>query len=84
MECLDKVVAGPRYHRVCTPQGSPWGVQCFGGRGRNALDSAVSVDLQALPWRFLSRAGLRNLLRGRVGRQFFDLAVVGLVLRRER
>jgi SAM-dependent methyltransferase len=36
-----------------------------------------------LPWRFFSRAGLRNLLRGRVGRPFFDLAVVGLVLRRE-
>jgi ubiquinone/menaquinone biosynthesis C-methylase UbiE len=39
---------------------------------------------EALPWRFFSRAGLRNLLRGRIGRPFFDLAVVGLVLRRER
>jgi SAM-dependent methyltransferase len=39
---------------------------------------------EALPWRFFSRAGLHNLLRGRLGRPFFDLAVVGLVLRRER
>jgi SAM-dependent methyltransferase len=39
---------------------------------------------EALPWRFYSRAGLRNLLRGRIGRPFFDLAVIGLVLRRER
>lgn len=38
----------------------------------------------ALPWRFLSRTGMRNLLRGRIGRPFFDLAVVGLVLRRGR
>jgi SAM-dependent methyltransferase len=38
----------------------------------------------ALPWHFFSRAGLRNLLRGRIGRPFFDLAVVGLALRRER
>jgi SAM-dependent methyltransferase len=37
---------------------------------------------ELLPWRFLSRAGLRNLLRGRIGRPFFDLTVVGLVLRK--
>jgi len=37
-----------------------------------------------LPWRFFSRAGLKNLLRGKIGRPFFDLAVVGLVLRRDR
>jgi SAM-dependent methyltransferase len=37
-----------------------------------------------LPWRFYSRAGLANLLRGRLGRPFFDLAVVGLVLDRDR
>lgn len=36
-----------------------------------------------LPWRFVSRAGLKNLLRGRIGRPFFDLTVVGLVLRKE-
>jgi SAM-dependent methyltransferase len=39
---------------------------------------------ELLPWRYFSRAGLRNLLRGRLGRPFFDLAVVGMVLRRER
>ena len=38
---------------------------------------------ELLPWRFFSRAGLSNLLRGRLGRPFFDLAVVGLVLRKE-
>ena len=37
---------------------------------------------ELLPWRFLSRAFLQNLLRGRVGRPFFDLSVVGLVLDR--
>lgn len=36
-----------------------------------------------LPWRFISRAGLKNLLRGRVGRPFFDLSVIGLILRKE-
>jgi SAM-dependent methyltransferase len=35
-----------------------------------------------LPWRFVSRAGLKNLMRGRIGRPFFDLAVIGLVLRK--
>lgn len=39
---------------------------------------------ELLPWRFVSRAGLRNLLRGRLGRPFFDLAVVGLVLEKPR
>jgi len=38
---------------------------------------------ELLPWRFVSRAGLRNLLRGRIGRPFFDLTVIGLVLRKE-
>ena len=38
---------------------------------------------EMLPWRFVSRAGLKNLLRGRLGRPFFDLAVIGLVLRKE-
>jgi SAM-dependent methyltransferase len=33
-----------------------------------------------LPWRIISRASLQNLRRGRLGRPFFDLAVVGLVL----
>ena len=31
---------------------------------------------ELLPWRFISRASLQNLLRGRIGRPFFDLAVV--------
>ena len=44
----DPGVAGPRYHTVCRLQGSPWGLRCFRGQGRNALDPAVSVDLQAL------------------------------------
>jgi SAM-dependent methyltransferase len=39
---------------------------------------------ELLPWRFISRAGLTNLLQGRIGRPFFDLAVVGLVLQKER
>jgi SAM-dependent methyltransferase len=39
---------------------------------------------ELLPWRFVSRAGLKNLLRGRLGRPFFDLAVIGLVLQKER
>jgi SAM-dependent methyltransferase len=38
---------------------------------------------ELLPWRFFSRAGLKNLLRGRIGRPFFNLAVVGLVLRKD-
>jgi len=38
---------------------------------------------ELLPWRFVSRAGLRNLLRGRIGRPFFDLTVIGLVLRKD-
>jgi len=37
---------------------------------------------ELLPWRFISRASLKNLLRGKLGRPFFDLAVVGLVLRK--
>jgi SAM-dependent methyltransferase len=37
---------------------------------------------ELLPWRFISRVGLKNLLRGKFGRPFFDLAVVGLVLRK--
>ena len=37
-----------------------------------------------LPWRILSRASLTNLLRGRIGRPFFDLAVVGLVHHKSR
>jgi len=37
---------------------------------------------ELLPWRFVSRAWLRNALRGRIGRPFFDLAVVGLVLQK--
>jgi len=38
---------------------------------------------ELLPWRFFSRAGLKHVLRGKIGRPFFDLAVVGLVLRKE-
>lgn len=34
---------------------------------------------ELLPWGFLSRATLQNLKRGRIGRPFFDLAVVGVV-----
>ncbi len=37
---------------------------------------------ELLPWRFISRASLKNLLRGKFGRPFFDLAVVGLALRK--
>jgi SAM-dependent methyltransferase len=37
---------------------------------------------ELLPWRIISRATLQNLLRGRFGRPFFDLAVVGLALRK--
>jgi 2-polyprenyl-3-methyl-5-hydroxy-6-metoxy-1,4-benzoquinol methylase len=36
-----------------------------------------------LPWRIISRASLQNLRRGRIGRPFFDLAVVGLALRKQ-
>jgi len=64
--------------------------------GRQYFDSAVLAESEdvlrtrwfrtyqpeLLPWRFVSRAGLRNLLRGKIGRPFFDLAVVGLVLRK--
>jgi SAM-dependent methyltransferase len=35
---------------------------------------------ELLPWRFVSRSGLKNMLRGRFGRPFYDLAVIGLVL----
>jgi SAM-dependent methyltransferase len=65
-------------------------------QGRQFFDGAVLADSEEvlrtrwfrtyqpelLPWHFVSRAGLRNLLRGRIGRPFFDLAVVGLVLRK--
>jgi SAM-dependent methyltransferase len=34
---------------------------------------------ELLPWRIVSRATLRNLMRGRIGRPFFDLAVIGVV-----
>ena len=37
---------------------------------------------ELLPWRFISRASLKNLLRGKLGRPFFDLAIAGLVLRK--
>jgi len=39
---------------------------------------------ELLPWRIISRASLRNLRRGRIGRPFFDLAVVGMVLEKSR
>ena len=39
---------------------------------------------ELLPWRFFSRAGVSNLLRGKLGRPFFDLAVIGLVLHKQR
>ena len=35
---------------------------------------------ELLPWRFVSRSSLKNMLRGRFGRPFYDLAVIGLVL----
>ena len=35
---------------------------------------------ELLPWRRIPRAGLAGLLRGRLARPFFDLAVAGLVL----
>ena len=35
---------------------------------------------ELLPWRRISKTGLANLRRGRLGRPFFDLAVVGLIL----
>jgi len=35
---------------------------------------------ELLPWRFVSRSSLKNLLRGKFGRPFYDLAVIGLVL----
>jgi len=35
---------------------------------------------QLLPWRRISRAGLRNILRGSMRRPFFDLAVIGLTV----
>jgi SAM-dependent methyltransferase len=34
---------------------------------------------ELLPWRMFSRATLDGLKRGRIGRPFFDLAVVGVV-----
>ncbi len=37
---------------------------------------------ELLPWGFASRAWLSGLRRGRLGRPFFDLAVVGMALRR--
>lgn len=63
---------------------------------RSLLDEAAieaSTDLlrterfrreqpELLPWSVLSRAGLRNLIQGRLGRPFFDLAVVGMALRK--
>jgi len=39
---------------------------------------------ELLPWRIISRASLQNLRRGRFGRPFFDLAVVGLALHKSR
>jgi len=39
---------------------------------------------ELLPWRIISRASLQNLRRGRFGRPFFDLAVVGLALSKRR
>ena len=35
---------------------------------------------EQLPWRFVSRSSLKNMLKGRFGRPFYDLAVIGLVL----
>lgn len=37
----------------------------------------------ALPWRFVSRTFVRGLRRGRLRRPFFDLAVIGLALRKK-
>jgi SAM-dependent methyltransferase len=66
--------------------------------GREYLDEAVlsSADdvlrtewfrrhrPELLPWRFISRASLANMLRGRFGRPFFHLAVAGLALQKDR
>ncbi len=35
---------------------------------------------ELLPWRFVSRSSLKNMLKGRFGRPFYDLAIIGLVL----
>jgi ubiquinone/menaquinone biosynthesis C-methylase UbiE len=37
---------------------------------------------EQLPWRTVSKTSLRNLLRGKFGRPFFNLAVIGLALRK--
>jgi len=37
---------------------------------------------ELLPWSVMSRAGLRNLIKGCLGRPFFDLAVIGMALRK--
>jgi SAM-dependent methyltransferase len=39
---------------------------------------------ELLPWRFISRSSLRNMLKGRFGRPFYDLAVIGLVLYKDQ
>jgi len=41
-----------------------------------------SRNPEQLPWRWISRATLAGLRRGNLGRPFFDLAVMGLVLRK--
>jgi SAM-dependent methyltransferase len=38
---------------------------------------------ELLPWGFISRASLKNMLRGKFSRPFFDLAIVGLVVRKD-
>ena len=37
---------------------------------------------EMLPWRRISRVGFRNMLHGRLGRPFFNVAVVGVILRK--
>lgn len=41
-----------------------------------------SRNPEQLPWRWISRATLKGLRRGKLERPFFDLAVMGLVLRK--
>lgn len=42
--------------------------------------SVLRDQPQLLPWRRISRAGLKNILRGSMRRPFFDLTVVGLTV----
>jgi SAM-dependent methyltransferase len=49
-------------------------------RGLLRTRSVLRDQPELLPWSRLSRAGLSSLLRGSLGRPFFDLTVIGLVI----